>query len=542
VPTVPPPSSRPFAAAAALLAAGAIAAATLTDGDPRALEDTGLTCLVCGSRGGVDVTLNLLLFLPLGAALAAAGWRGRAAVPAGAALSLAVETAQLTVLVGRDPSLSDLLANTAGTAIGWMLVRHARGWALPAPAAARRLAGAALAGWIAVLALTAAGVQPDVSRAVHTVNRIPPRSGFLRPFEGRVHGAWLDGRAVPPVGSAGAAADGPPLRGDALAASAVVEPADPPGMLRPLVVAHDEGWDELLVLGQRGRSLVFRLRTRSAAARFESPTLVLPGVFPAEGSAARPGAPVRLDGRATREALVLRAAADGSVRTAVFPRSPLVGWTFVTASFFPYGRWGDALTVLWTVALVLPGAYWARRAAAAGGGGPRRGSWRRRTPCRSWRCRRSWRSRIPRRTDGPGWRRGSRRGGRWADGRWESGTQGIRAGWDRPHHPTSTSPAAAPSSTPPLPPLRPQPRLQHVQVPERLRRPPSRPGASERVEDGAGADPPLPREDAAAGAPPPPAPATAPRPTAAPAPRTRACAPAPPGGRCAGARSPAAPP
>ena len=361
MPTLPPPRSpRRPALAAALLAAAAIAAVTLTHGDPRALEDTGLTCLVCGSRGGVDVTLNLLLFLPLGAALAAAGWGGRAVIMAGAALSLGVETAQLTVLVGRDPSLSDLLANTAGTALGWMLVRHARGWALPAPAAAGRLAAAALAGWTLVLALTAAGVQPDVARPVYAVNRIPAGSASVRPFEGTVREAWLDGRAVPPTSAGGFVADSsaPALRADSVTVAAVVEPAYPPGMLRPVVVVHDGRRTELLVFGQRNRSLLVRVRTQSAAARFQSPTLELPGVFPDSAG----GAPVRIAARGDRRGLVLHASTGDAVRTARLPRSPLVGWTFVSASFFPYGRWGDALTLLWTALLALPGGYWGARA------------------------------------------------------------------------------------------------------------------------------------------------------------------------------------
>jgi hypothetical protein len=369
VPTPPPPRTpRRLASLAAAAAAAAIAVATLTPGDPHALEDTGLTCLVCGSRGGVDVTLNLLLFLPLGAALAAAGWRGWTAVLAGAALSLAVETAQLTIVVGRDPSLSDLVFNTVGTGLGWLVVRHARAWALPAPVAARWLAAAALGVWTLALVLTAAGLRLDVSTSRYAVSRLPAGTAFLRPFEGEVREAWLDGRPVSPVEVDGYAPmeEGPPLRGDSVVVAAVVEPAYPPGMLRPLVVVYDEAMDELLVFGQRGRSLVLRVRTASAAARFASPALELPDVFPPRDPTGRLGAPVRVAGRVTPRALVLHAARGDTVRTATLARSPLVGWSFVTASYVRYGRWGDAVTALWTVLLVIPGGYGARRAAGAG--------------------------------------------------------------------------------------------------------------------------------------------------------------------------------
>jgi hypothetical protein len=370
VPTTSPPRTprRLAGHAAAAVAVAAIAAATLTAGDPRALEDTGLTCLVCGSRGGVDVTLNVLLFLPLGAALAAAGWRGWAAVVAGAALSLTVETAQLTVVVGRDPSLSDLVFNTVGTGLGWFLGRHARAWALPGPAAAGRLAAAALAVWAAALVLTAAGLRLDVSRSRYAASRLPAGSAMLRPFEGKIREAWLGGRPVPPVEEYAdtPVLDGPPLQGDSVVVAAVVEPAYPPGMLRPLVVVYDDALNELLVFGQRRRNLVLRVRTASVAARFVAPALELPDVFPSFETAGEPGAPVRVAGRVTPRELVLHAAWGDSSRTATLPRSPLVGWTFATGSFFHYGSAGDVLTVLWTVLLVIPGGYWARRATGAG--------------------------------------------------------------------------------------------------------------------------------------------------------------------------------
>ncbi|HEY6962925.1 MAG TPA: VanZ family protein [Gaiellaceae bacterium] len=67
----------------------------------------------------VGVIGNLMLFAPLGAALAAAGVSLRGAVLGGAALSAAVETAQLLV-PGRTTAVDDLLLNAAGTALGYI--------------------------------------------------------------------------------------------------------------------------------------------------------------------------------------------------------------------------------------------------------------------------------------------------------------------------------------------------------------------------------------------------------------------------------------
>jgi hypothetical protein len=65
--------SRRDAALVVLAIAGILAATTF----PTSSSETGHVgfCLVCGERGVSDAFLNLLLFAPLGAALALLGWR-----------------------------------------------------------------------------------------------------------------------------------------------------------------------------------------------------------------------------------------------------------------------------------------------------------------------------------------------------------------------------------------------------------------------------------------------------------------------------------
>ena len=86
-----------------------------TDGPPPSL------CVLCGDGALADGILNAALFLPLGAALSIAGWRPWRTIALGVLLSCGVETAQL-VIPGRDPSLSDVLFNTLGAALGVALV------------------------------------------------------------------------------------------------------------------------------------------------------------------------------------------------------------------------------------------------------------------------------------------------------------------------------------------------------------------------------------------------------------------------------------
>ena len=56
-------------------------------------------CLVCGTFGGVDAILNVLLFVPLGLGLALSGIRWSRALLIVCALSLTVETTQFFLLL-----------------------------------------------------------------------------------------------------------------------------------------------------------------------------------------------------------------------------------------------------------------------------------------------------------------------------------------------------------------------------------------------------------------------------------------------------------
>ncbi|MEV3901258.1 VanZ family protein [Mycobacterium sp. NPDC050551] len=72
----------------------------------------------------VEFSTNVLLFIPFGMLAAAYLTRRRwwLAMLAGAAASAGIELTQAVLLPGRDPSLSDIAANTAGATLGVLVV------------------------------------------------------------------------------------------------------------------------------------------------------------------------------------------------------------------------------------------------------------------------------------------------------------------------------------------------------------------------------------------------------------------------------------
>jgi hypothetical protein len=70
----------------------------------------------------VDVVGNVALFALPSALACSLGWSFRRTVVSGCALSLGIELLQL-VVPGRTTATADVLCNTLGAAVGWLLAR-----------------------------------------------------------------------------------------------------------------------------------------------------------------------------------------------------------------------------------------------------------------------------------------------------------------------------------------------------------------------------------------------------------------------------------
>jgi len=306
-------------------------------------RSTPLGCLVCGELGGVDVVLNLALFVPLGIALRSRGIRVPQCIVVAFATSLLVEVAQATAVTGRDPSLSDLITNTAGGLLGALLGGHlARLWR-PDPGLAARLALGAGAGWLMLLAGTAWAVRPAPGSTPSRAEWAP-RLPFVDTFAGRIESVDIRG---------------------------TIATRD----LAVLATARLDGWTEHLApavdlvgargimtarLGQLGQKVTFGLRANASRLRLRPPSVkVYRALPPASGQR------VLLAGGLREATLWARAEADGSVHSAELALTPGLGWLLLLPlTFYPFDYRPDLTTAAWVALPLLLAGFWAGRRTA----------------------------------------------------------------------------------------------------------------------------------------------------------------------------------
>lgn len=232
-------------------------------------------CLTCGDRGLADLLLNVLLFVPLGAAIAARGASAQRALLLGLAFAAGIELLQL-VIPGRAPTARDVITNGFGAWLGARALLAARDWTIGPRHALRRLT-------FVVLALGAifAGLHwldtPAQLRSFHWTQWRPllgkaPRwpgqlvdvsIGDMRLAEGR----------LPPTH---------PLR-DYLDADSTLHlrliGAGPTSEWMPIVGIVDSWRVHLVLLGQDGDDLILRMGRRATYFLLETPEIRYAGAL-----------------------------------------------------------------------------------------------------------------------------------------------------------------------------------------------------------------------------------------------------------------------
>jgi hypothetical protein len=338
-------------AAASLLVIGALTLLPAPEEVERAAS-TPVYCVLCGDLGSVDFLLNILLFVPLGIGLAAAGFSWRRAVVLAGLTSLTIELLQMKVIVGRDASLGDLLANTLGAGLGAFLAAHWRQIVLPGAHGARKMALAYAVGLLWIWAGTAWALGPALPQGVRWFGAWAPEFGNFERFAGKPLMVMAGGEPLLP----GPALDQQRIE-DALSARPALSfqavLAAPPQGLAPIGAIVDAWHRNVMLIGQDRNNLVFGLRMRASIVRLRNPMAVLRG-----GLDGRPGDTVEAEG-ALRDGAFELAARDGRRLASLrLPLSASWGWSLVTPWDAGYGNEAYFLTALWIAGLVAVLMYW----------------------------------------------------------------------------------------------------------------------------------------------------------------------------------------
>ena len=341
-----------------VLALAATFVATLTPIPGNAVS-ADFWCVTCGDLGSLDFAANVVMFMPLGLALAL--WTGRRwrTVAICMAVTMFIEAMQVRVVAGRDSSLGDLIANTLG---GWIGAELALMWGTivwPRPTVAKWLAVC----WATVFALigllTSLGLRPAHVPTGLWVQWTPVRysyeafTGNLLTFD--INGMNLVAPFPPSTLGLSRAIAGEPWR-----ATATIDPA---GLrkTRSLIVRVADESSILITVEQRGSDLSCHQKTRSADFRLRSPRVALPNVLRADRSSTGSDTLRLICSRADHQ--LIAGVVDGTQSRSESARlSPSLGWMLVSPFDLPAGSRFLWLGALWLVALGVPGGFWLARA------------------------------------------------------------------------------------------------------------------------------------------------------------------------------------
>ena len=344
-----------------------IAVLTLMPGSNAASHEPTL-CITCGELGGVDNVLNVLLFLPFGLGLRLAGMSRRRAFLIAFGTTVAVETLQLHIVPGRDASVGDVLMNSLGGLLGIALADYRWAFLRPRSQSAERLLVAWSLCWLGIVALSGWLIEPLVPSGQYRAE-LAPDLPSIELFEGHVLRALLNDR---PLAQNGAASTGDSIRAairnGTVRIDATVIPAGPTFDLAPIVNLGPVEKPRVVMLGENGNHLAFRVDLRSQLLRLRNPAVVVPNAF---STASRARDSIRIAGSITRNrALRAEAGHAGMGQAQTLVLHPFLGWWLLLPMDLVHTSRADLFSGLWVAMLLLPTGYWS--ACAVWGDEPRR--------------------------------------------------------------------------------------------------------------------------------------------------------------------------
>lgn len=316
-------------------------------------------CIACGLYGGIDFSLNVLLFIPFGLGLYLTIRRFPAALLVVVCSTLAIELLQVGVVPHRDASVSDVLANSTGGAIGALLGISWRFWLLPGPYKARLLSYAGIISWIGFIGLSSILLKPTVTPHSWWAQVKPELEG-MAVFSGTVDSVRINerdierGRLDNAMGFKAQFGSGR-FNVHAFIADSTGHPdSSASRKIAPITSIFDEASKQLMMLGQRGDSYVFSTRTITSSVRLREP------IFRLKTSRANDGAlqrSVHLNGNRDGYKVTLGI----NPHSETFKLHPFLFWSAIVPFqvFVDSNQW--VFSALWASIIILIPAYWMGR-------------------------------------------------------------------------------------------------------------------------------------------------------------------------------------
>ncbi len=318
-------------------------------------------CFMCGREWGIDFALNIALFVPLGIVFRLARIPPFPAILGILATSFVIEVLQL-IIPGRITSIDDLISNTVGGILGFVVGGHLR--AIVAPRARHAASAAIAAGVFALVVLWGTLWLFEPAPTDHPYwGQFSPVLGQFARFDGTIIEASVAGEPLRNGRLPNTDAVRRRLRQDSVTVSAVVRGGKATGRLAPVVSIFDGEHNEVMLLGRSGgRSLTFRLRSRASRIGLRTPTVTVWDGFPGAADSTSP-VPVHLSGTINGYSLTAasryaRSSGDTNRVSRTIDFRHTHGWAYFVPFENLYTRHAGRFTTIWLTLVFSPFGYY----------------------------------------------------------------------------------------------------------------------------------------------------------------------------------------
>lgn len=317
------------------------------------IQDSPWWCVRCGDFGGIDITANILLFVPLGLGFRLLNHSPLRAILLALVTTIGIETLQLKFVAGRDANIRDVLTNLLGAVIGFGIATRLQAIWRPSHRQASYIYAAVAAGWIASRILTGYLLAPSPPPGAW-YGQIAPVDVYPANLEGVVHEPTINGRTIFVDRLELAEEFANQWEEGTLRVQGTIHLDRIPHRLASAISVLNGRRQEAFVLGVEGTDVVFRTRARAADFGFRSPAVRF-------ASGIREGEDIGLMGRLHDRALVVAIEGRGRHATIV-PLTSGLGWALMSPFDIRLDTESVWLSALWTGGILFAVAWFAARA------------------------------------------------------------------------------------------------------------------------------------------------------------------------------------